>query len=65
MGQTFCDRICQDNIKLIFLKKVRNWGKEIGDRRQKERNACYKNPLLFMSEAAGTCKCSDWLSYNK
>ena len=31
MGQTFCDRICQDKIKLIFFKKVRNWGKEIGD----------------------------------
>ena len=31
MGQTFCDRVCQDNIKLIFLKKVRNCGKEIGD----------------------------------
>ena len=33
MGQNFCDRICQDNIKLIFFKKKLEiaWGKEIGD----------------------------------
>ena len=29
MGQNFCDRICQDNIKLIFLKKKL----EIGEKR--------------------------------
>ena len=35
MGQTFCNRICQDNIKLIFFKKVRNWGKEMEDQKKK------------------------------